>query len=66
MNAITAGKQSRGSFINVQDLAEATCLGTVALQTGKRLEWDADAMRITNIEEANDLLRRTYRPGWEV
>ena len=66
MNAITGGKQSRGSFINVQDLAEATCLGTIALQTGKHLEWDADNMRITNAEEANNLLRRTYRPGWEL
>lgn len=66
MNAITSGKQSRGSFINVQDLAEATCLGTVALQTGQRLEYDADKMAITNVEEANALLRRTYRPGWEI
>ena len=66
MNAMTGDKQSRGSFINVQDLAEASCLSTVALQTGKRLAWDADAMRITNNEEANNLLRRTYRPGWEI
>jgi hypothetical protein len=29
-----------------------------------RLIWDADAMRITNSEEANAFVTRTYRPGW--
>lgn len=66
MSAIIAGKQSRGSFINVQDLAEASCLATMAIQTGKRLEWDAENMKVTNVEEANALMKREYRPGWEV
>lgn len=30
------------------------------------LEWDAENLRITNNAEANALLTRTYRPGWEV
>ncbi len=64
--AMREGKQSRGSFINVQDLAEATCLATIAIQTGKRLEWDKEAMKITNVPEANALLTRTYRKGWEI
>ena len=40
-------------------------LGTVALRKpGQSLEWDAKALRIKNSAEAQQLLRRTYRPGW--
>ncbi len=64
MAAAIEGRQSGGSFINFEDLAEATCLATVAIQTGKKLMWDKENMRITNVEEANKLLKREYRPGW--
>ena len=30
------------------------------------LEWDAENLRFKNSPEANALLTRTYRPGWEV
>ena len=41
-------------------LTEAILLGTIALRRpGERLEWDADASRFTNVEEANALLRRS-------
>lgn len=30
----------------------------------KKLLWDASNMRITNFEEANQFVRRSYRPGW--
>jgi predicted dehydrogenase len=33
---------------------------------GKKLEWDVEAMRCTNVPEVNGYLRRQYRPGWEV
>ena len=65
VHAIRDGKQSRGSFINVARLAEATCLATIALQSGKHLVWAADTMQF-NDEEANGLKKRTYRAGWEV
>ncbi|MEL0301904.1 MAG: gfo/Idh/MocA family oxidoreductase, partial [Flavobacteriaceae bacterium] len=32
----------------------------------KKLLWDGDAMRITNLEEANQFVGRTYRAGWEL
>ena len=66
MTAVHEGRQSGGSFINVQDLAEATCLATVAIRTGKKLMWDKENMRITNVEEANKFLTREYRSGWEI
>jgi hypothetical protein len=32
----------------------------------KKLLWDGENMRITNQEEANQFVTRTYRKGWEV
>ena len=54
-------------FLQTGPMAEAIILGTVAIrQPGKVLEWDSRRMRISNCQAANDLLRRTYRKGWEV
>jgi predicted dehydrogenase len=33
---------------------------------GKRVEWDVEKMRCTNMPEINQHIRRQYRPGWEV
>lgn len=32
----------------------------------KKLLWDGESMKITNIKEANQFVTRTYREGWEV
>ncbi|HSI74664.1 MAG TPA: Gfo/Idh/MocA family oxidoreductase [Lunatimonas sp.] len=32
----------------------------------KKMLWDGENMRITNLEEANQFVGRTYRKGWEV
>ena len=47
-------------------LSEAVLLGNVAYRTGKRLQWDAAALKATNCPEADRLIRKAYRPGWEV
>jgi hypothetical protein len=43
-------------------------LGIVALRTGqgRRIYYDGDNMRVTNVPEANDYLTRTYRAGWSL
>jgi len=33
---------------------------------GRKLEWDVEAMKCTNLSEINRFVRRDYRPGWEV
>lgn len=45
---------------------EMMYLGLVAYRVGKKLDYDGEAGRVTNSDEANDLLKRTYRPGWEL
>jgi len=31
-----------------------------------KLLWDGDNMKITNFEDANQFVRRTYREGWSL
>lgn len=45
-------------------VAEAVLLGNVAVRAGKELEWDGANGKITNVAEANALLRSAYRDGW--
>ena len=33
---------------------------------GRKLQWDVDKMKVTNIPEINKLVGRTYRKGWEL
>jgi predicted dehydrogenase len=47
-------------------LTEANHLGNIAFRTGKRLEWDAQAMRIRNAPAAEQYLGREYRKGWKL
>jgi len=30
------------------------------------MDWDAKAMKATNVPEADQYLKETYRPGWEL
>ena len=47
-------------------LTEVMFLGIVALRTGqgRKIHYDGENMRVTNVEEANRYLTREYRPGW--
>tara|TARA_R110000751_G_scaffold51199_8_gene112548 strand:- start:328 stop:1797 length:1470 start_codon:yes stop_codon:yes gene_type:complete len=40
--------------------------GAMEFFARKKLLWDGENMRITNMEEANQFVGRTYRKGWEV
>ena len=41
-------------------------LGNLAVRLGKRIEWDAKALKATNATEADELIRRKYRKGWSL
>ncbi len=40
--------------------------GNMEFFARKKLLWDGENMRITNLEEANQFVGRTYREGWKV
>jgi len=65
VNACKGGEPSTASFEAVERLTETVCLGNVALRVDKKLEWDAENMKFTNSSDANKLLRRQIRSGWE-
>ncbi len=47
-------------------LTESNHLGNVAFRMGKKLLWDEKTMRATNCPEADRLIRREYRKGWQL
>jgi predicted dehydrogenase len=48
-------------------LTESVLLGCLATRFPKTtLQWDADKLKVTNEEKANEFVRRKYRKGWEV
>jgi hypothetical protein len=65
VEACKGGRQSDGSFLNAWPISESVNLWAVALRTGRKLQYDAGNMEITNVPEANKYLSREYRKGWE-
>jgi Oxidoreductase family, C-terminal alpha/beta domain/Oxidoreductase family, NAD-binding Rossmann fold len=66
IRAFRGGQPSRGNFVEVQIVAEAICLGNLAIRMDDRLEWDNINMKVTNLEAANEFVTRKYRKGWEL
>ena len=67
MNWVEAAKgkaQPSCPFEYAARLTEVMLLGIVALHAGRKIEYDGDNMRVTNVLPANDFLRRDYRQGW--
>lgn len=62
--ACKTGSPTTCNFDYSGALAEAALLSNVALRTGKKLEWDAVALKATNCPEAGRYLRHEYRAGW--
>jgi len=66
LDAVLGGEMCESHFAQTGPMAETIILGTVAVRVpDTELKWDAKRLQITNSEEANKLLRRTYRSGWE-
>ena len=63
--AARGGPQSPASFLNAGPISEAVNLYAVALRTGKKLLYDGESRKITNLAEANKYLIREYRKGWD-
>ncbi len=47
-------------------LSEAALLCNVALRTGRKLKWDAAALKAVDCPQADPYLRLAYRRGWEL
>ncbi len=68
VDAIATGDPSRAmsNFDYAGRLTETVLLGVVALKAGGKIEWDSAAMRVRNNSDADQYLRRDYRPGFSI
>ncbi|MCP4891289.1 MAG: Gfo/Idh/MocA family oxidoreductase [Planctomycetaceae bacterium] len=66
IKACKDGSETTCNFNYSGALTETVLLGNVAYRSGQKIDWDAENLRVTNSDKANDLIRKTYRKGWEV
>jgi len=67
VDACLGGTRTTCDFSYAGPLTEAVLLGTIANRfPGDELRWQAEAMTIPNHDQADALLRRRYRKGFEV
>ena len=67
LNAVREGRQAVSPFEYGGRLSEVGLLGVIAIRmAGQKLQYDEQAMRFTNSEEANRWLTPSYRSGWSL
>lgn len=69
LDAVRAGKtETSVSFDYGTRLTEFAILGNLAMQAGvhKRVMWDGPNMKVTNLPELNQWVKRDYRKGWRL
>jgi predicted dehydrogenase len=64
LDACKGGKPAYSNFDIAGYLTEIILLGCVAMQVGKKLEWDGPNMKAKNAPEAAQYVKREYRKGW--
>jgi hypothetical protein len=64
LHACKTGAATTCPFTYSGPLTEANHLGNVAHRAGRRIEWEAAALRIPNAPSAEQYLGREYRTGW--
>ncbi|MHC4362772.1 MAG: Gfo/Idh/MocA family protein [Planctomycetota bacterium] len=65
VRACKGGEPACSNFDYAGFLTEAVLMGNLAIRhPGERLDWDGPNMRVTNVPEANEYVRRPYREGW--
>ncbi len=66
IEACKSGKPAGSNFDYAGPFAEMVLLGNVAYRTGKTIRWDPVAMKARGVPEAEGLIRKKYRKGWEL
>ena len=67
VDACRGEDRTQANFDYAGPLTEAVLLGSVATRFPKTtLQWDGPGLKFTNVDEANQYLKREYRRGWEV
>jgi predicted dehydrogenase len=65
VNAIKEGRQPSSNFDYSGPLTEMVLMGNLSMfAPGKKILWEGDNMRVTNIPELNKYVNPPYRDGW--
>jgi predicted dehydrogenase len=66
IDAIINKTQPGANFEYASQLTEVVLLGNLAIRLGKPIEWDSKNLKVKGVPEADALIRREYRKGWEI
>jgi hypothetical protein len=66
IEACKSGGPTTANFDYGGWLTEANHLGNVAYRVGRKIHWDAQAMRAPDAPEADQFIKRERRKGWEL
>ena len=66
IEACRGGAPALSNFGHAGPFTEVVLLGNLAIRLGKKIEWDGPSMKATNAPEADALIQRDYRQGWEL
>ena len=66
VRACKRGEPAGSHFGYAGPLTEICLLGNVAQRVDARIEWDGEAMKVTNLPEANQHIHPPYREGWRL
>ena len=66
IDAIRGTQKTTSPFEYSAKLTEIMLLGVVALNAGKKIQYDGANMKITNVADSDALLKRAYREGWKL
>ena len=65
IDAIQQGTQPGANFEYAAKLTEIVLLGNLAIRLGRPIQWDSSALKVKGVPEADALIKREYRKGWE-
>jgi len=63
VRACKGGPAAGSNFDYSGPFTELVLLSNVAVRAKRRIEWDAAALQVTNLPEANRFITKEYRPG---
>lgn len=66
VRACKGGPAAGANFDYSGPLTEMCTLGNVAKRLDTRILWDPEKFEVTNLPEANQYVRKTYREGWSL
>ena len=64
--ACKGGELAVSNFDYAGPLTEIVLLGNIAIRAREKLYWDGPNMKVTNVPEANEYVRREYRKEWSL